>query len=74
MSLEEAWEVSSATPYYPLVSKDWQFFIGFALLLTGMKPCTGSVTIQLLTGCSSSSRNHWSLRPESVFLQLNNLV
>lgn len=35
MSLNEIWEASSA-PYYPLVSKDNQFFVGFSLLLTGM--------------------------------------
>ncbi|KAL1969569.1 hypothetical protein VTN77DRAFT_9007 [Rasamsonia byssochlamydoides] len=35
MSLNEIWEASTA-PYYPLVSKDSQFFVGFTLLLTAL--------------------------------------
>ncbi|CRG92298.1 hypothetical protein PISL3812_09355 [Talaromyces islandicus] len=33
MSLNDIWEASSA-PYYPIVSKESQFTVGFALLLT----------------------------------------
>ncbi|KAJ5949510.1 hypothetical protein N7454_001094 [Penicillium verhagenii] len=33
MSLNEVWEAASATPFYPTISKDSQFSIGFSLLL-----------------------------------------
>ncbi|KAJ9252092.1 hypothetical protein DTO207G8_4925 [Paecilomyces variotii] len=36
MSLNEVWEATSARPYYPLVSKDAQFFIGFTLILSAI--------------------------------------
>lgn len=34
MSLNELWEASKA-PYYPLVPKEGQFTVGFALLFIG---------------------------------------
>jgi cell cycle checkpoint protein len=36
MSLNELWEASSATPYFPLISKNNQFVAGFTLLLTAL--------------------------------------
>lgn len=36
MSLNNLWEASSA-PYYPLVSKESQFTVGFALLFISKK-------------------------------------
>ena len=34
-NLLQAWEAAKATPFQPLVAKDSQFFISFALLLAG---------------------------------------
>jgi hypothetical protein len=36
MSLLEVWDASAANPYYPTVSKERQFLVGFSLLFTGM--------------------------------------
>ncbi|GAD99050.1 hypothetical protein AOR_1_540184 [Paecilomyces variotii No. 5] len=36
MSLIEVWEATSANPYYPLISKDAQFSVGFTLLLSAI--------------------------------------
>ncbi|KAL4811261.1 hypothetical protein BDV18DRAFT_155867 [Aspergillus unguis] len=33
MSLNQAWEAASASPFTPLVPKDSQFTVGFSLLL-----------------------------------------
>lgn len=35
--LLEIWEASAAQPYYPSVSKNAQFIVGFSLLLTGTR-------------------------------------
>ena len=35
MSLNDAWEGAAGSPFYPLVSKDSQFSVGFGLLLIG---------------------------------------
>ena len=35
MSLNELWEGAAGSPFYPLISKDRQFFVGFTLLLIG---------------------------------------
>lgn len=35
MSLNDVWEGAARNPFYPLVSKDSQFFVGFSLLLIG---------------------------------------
>jgi len=34
MSLNEVWEAAAKNPFNPTVSKDWQFTVGFLLLLT----------------------------------------
>ena len=36
MSLNDVWEAASGNPFYPTVSKERQFFVGFTLLLAGM--------------------------------------
>ncbi|KAJ5611960.1 hypothetical protein N7528_009065 [Penicillium herquei] len=33
MSLNQVWEAASATPFYPIISKDNQFAVGFNLLI-----------------------------------------
>lgn len=38
MSLNEVWEGAAGSPFYPLVSKDSQFLVGFSLLLAGENP------------------------------------
>ena len=38
MSLNDVWEAAAGKPFYPTVSKDWQFTVGFLLLFTGMIP------------------------------------
>ena len=35
MSLSEVWEGAAGSPFYPTVSKDKQFLVGFTLLLIG---------------------------------------
>ena len=35
-SIENAWEAAAGNPFYPVVSKERQFFVGFTLLLSGM--------------------------------------
>lgn len=40
LPLLEIWEASSAQPFYPAVSKDAQFTVGFALLLAGTRVAT----------------------------------
>ena len=35
MSLNDVWEAAAANPFHPVVSKDWQFSLGFTLLLIG---------------------------------------
>ena len=35
MSLNEVWEGAAGSPFYPTVSKDWQFFVASSLLLAG---------------------------------------
>ena len=35
MSLNEVWEGAAESPFYPLVSKERQFLVGFSLLLIG---------------------------------------
>ena len=35
MSLYDVWEGAARSPFFPLVSKDSQFFVGFTLLLAG---------------------------------------
>lgn len=35
MSLNEIWEGAAGSPFYPTVSKDWQFFVASSLLLAG---------------------------------------
>ncbi|KAL2848539.1 hypothetical protein BJY01DRAFT_246264 [Aspergillus pseudoustus] len=36
MSLNQVWEAASASPYTPLIAKDSQFSVGFALLLLAL--------------------------------------
>ncbi|KJF60289.1 DNA repair protein Rad1 [Coccidioides immitis RS] len=36
MSLEDAWVAAAANPFYPLVSKDNQFFVASTLLLAAL--------------------------------------
>ena len=36
MSLQQVWEQSVQQPFYPLVPKEWQFSVGFTLLLIGL--------------------------------------
>ena len=36
MSLNERWEAAAASPFYPVVAKERQFFVGFSLLLIGV--------------------------------------
>jgi cell cycle checkpoint protein len=36
MSLNEIWEAAAGSPFAPVVSKDYQLTLGFALLLTGV--------------------------------------
>ena len=36
MSLNDVWEAAAANPFHPAVSKDWQFSLGFTLLLIGI--------------------------------------
>ena len=38
MSLTEVWEGAAGSPFSPLIGKDWQFLVGFSLLLTGPWP------------------------------------
>lgn len=35
MSLNDVWEGAAGSPFYPAVSKDKQFLVGFTLLLIG---------------------------------------
>ena len=35
MSLNEVWEGAAGSPFYPTVSKDWQFFVASSLLFAG---------------------------------------
>ncbi|PGH34301.1 cell cycle checkpoint protein [[Emmonsia] crescens] len=34
MSLNEIWDSAGGSPFYPLVSKNTQFFVSFTLLVT----------------------------------------
>ena len=47
MSLLDVWEASAANPYYPTVSKDSQFLVGFTLLFAGknmtLDKCNGPI-------------------------------
>ena len=36
MSLNDVWEAAAANPFHPVVGKDWQFSLGFTLLLIGI--------------------------------------
>ena len=33
--IEDAWEAAAGNPFYPVISKERQFFVGFTLLLSG---------------------------------------
>ena len=35
MSLNEVWDAAAGSPFYPAVSKERQFLVGFSLLVTG---------------------------------------
>ncbi|KAL4955627.1 hypothetical protein BDW69DRAFT_113603 [Aspergillus filifer] len=50
MSLNQVWEAASASPYTPLIAKDSQFTVGFALLFLGEvpKPIVGPSSANLL--------------------------
>ncbi|RDH37008.1 hypothetical protein BDQ94DRAFT_104601 [Aspergillus welwitschiae] len=51
MSLNEAWQAASASPYTPPVSKDNQFLVGFSLLLAAF----------ILTGLFGLNRSFLSI-------------
>ncbi|KAF7715416.1 DNA repair protein [Penicillium ucsense] len=51
MSLIEAWDAASATPFHPFVSKDSQFAVGFNLLMIAI----------ILTGLFGLNRSFLSL-------------
>ncbi|KAB2580914.1 hypothetical protein DBV05_g563 [Lasiodiplodia theobromae] len=59
LPLLEIWEASSAQPFYPAVSKDAQFTVGFALLLaafilTGIFGLTRSIVTLPALGVPAS--------------------
>lgn len=75
MSLNEVWEAASATPYYPLIDKDSQFFVGFCLLLIGenKKPIFDAKENTTDSHGHDSFHLHWFLRSQLVpiFLMSN---
>ena len=46
MSLNDVWEGAAGSPFYPLVSKDNQFLVGFSLLLVGESQCQLMIEVQ----------------------------
>lgn len=59
MSLEEVWEGAAGSPFSPLVAKEYQFFVGFSLLLTGQCALSSHVSALILT--PSSFNPDWAL-------------
>jgi hypothetical protein len=54
-NLLEVWEAAKADPFYPTISKDFQFFVGAALLL-------------ICTYASVLNRPHSTDHPPALFL------
>ena len=60
MSMNNAWEGAAGSPFYPVISKERQFLVGFSLLLVGQSSTTHiRFIIQLMI--------QLSLRPYGAF-------
>lgn len=61
MSLNDVWDGAAGSPFYPLVSKDSQFFVGFSLLLVGESQSSANVGgVKLTQGSVGSDRPLWT--------------
>lgn len=67
MSLNDVWEAASGNPFTPTISKERQFFVGFALLLTGADFFITCTFVPLLIIISSTF--DWTLRTQYAPLQ-----
>jgi len=54
MSLNDVWEAASGNPFYPTVSKERQFFVGFTLLLA-------AILLAGFFGLNLSAKSHQSI-------------